>query len=273
MLEGLIRSSQHALTTFSMKKPEILTGCGIIGFIFTIKEAIVATPRAMASLEEADMYLYETEDFEPTKKEELVTKAKVVAPHYVKTALFGTASILCFCGSLHESNKQVAAAVAAYGIMRDERSSLKEEVEELKQELIEERESKTGKKAKKGKSKNASEENSQKLLTSSSEVIPEAEECLMLDKMSKRYFYCSPLRIKEIEAKLSKDVILEMWVSLNDFYYEIGLEPSTLGDYFGWFAEDDIYFTFSSSMTDDKRPVIEIDYDCSNLKEDGRSRY
>lgn len=266
MLDNILSVVRHAQHTLDIKKPEILTGMGIVGFAATVADAIKRTPYAMLDLEDAEYELYESER-EPSQKEIIVTKAKAVVPHYISTMILGTSSIACFVGSVKESNKRIAASVAAYMIANDEARKLKNEVAFLEDKVAEQdAEIVALQKPTKGKSKklNKEEEESKSKEVSESdikEVIPQAEEVLMCDKMSKRYFYSSPLKIKEIEAKLNRDLLLNMFVPLNDFYYEVGLSNSGLGEYFGWEAGDEINFTFSSSLTSDNRPCVDIDYD------------
>ena len=53
----------------------------------------------------------------------------------------------------------------------------------------------------------------------------------------------------------------EMYVSLNDFYEELGLEPSDLGSKMGWNIDMGmIEMDFSSQLSDDGRPCLVIDF-------------
>ena len=52
-----------------------------------------------------------------------------------------------------------------------------------------------------------------------------------------------------------------MYVSLNDFYYEIGLPSIKLGDDIGWNIDNGyIDLHFSSQLAEDGRPCLVIDY-------------
>jgi hypothetical protein len=53
----------------------------------------------------------------------------------------------------------------------------------------------------------------------------------------------------------------EMYISLNEFYYEIGLNPISIGDDIGWNIDRGyIELNFSSQLTDDGNPCLVIDY-------------
>ena len=54
---------------------------------------------------------------------------------------------------------------------------------------------------------------------------------------------------------------VEMYMSLNDFYYELGLKPTRLGDELGWNINDGlIEVNFSSQLTEDGEPCLVMDY-------------
>ena len=53
----------------------------------------------------------------------------------------------------------------------------------------------------------------------------------------------------------------EMYISLNEFYYEIGLPRTKMGDELGWNIDSGlIRFEFSSQLADDETPCLVIDY-------------
>ena len=53
----------------------------------------------------------------------------------------------------------------------------------------------------------------------------------------------------------------EMYVSLNDFYYEVGLDNIKIGDELGWNIDNGyINLSFSSQLAGDGTPCLVIDY-------------
>ena len=56
-------------------------------------------------------------------------------------------------------------------------------------------------------------------------------------------------------------MLTQMYVSLNDFYDELGLKHTRLGDDLGWSIDDKLVdIEFSSHITDDGRPCLVVDY-------------
>jgi hypothetical protein len=56
-------------------------------------------------------------------------------------------------------------------------------------------------------------------------------------------------------------MVYDMYVSLNDFYGEIGLEPIQLGDELGWNVDQGlIELEFSSQLSENNEPCLVINY-------------
>lgn len=53
----------------------------------------------------------------------------------------------------------------------------------------------------------------------------------------------------------------EMYVSLNDFYSEIGLDPIKVGNDLGWNIDrGEIDISFSAQVADNDQPCLVVDY-------------
>ena len=61
--------------------------------------------------------------------------------------------------------------------------------------------------------------------------------------------------------KNMKRMISYMSASLNEFYYELGLDGIKLGDDLGWsYGTGGVDIEFSSQLTEDNTPCLVIDY-------------
>lgn len=84
-------------------------------------------------------------------------------------------------------------------------------------------------------------------------IITEKGNTLCYDAISGRYFKSDIEKIKKAECELNRQMLDDMYVSLNDFYYEIGLDSVKLGDELGWNVDSGyIDLSFSSQLV---RPV------------------
>lgn len=82
------------------------------------------------------------------------------------------------------------------------------------------------------------------------------------DTITKRRFTSDIEAIKKIVNELNRRMINgEDYISLNDFYYELGLDGSSIGDELGWNVSDGlIELEFSAQLDTDGIPCIVIDY-------------
>lgn len=108
------------------------------------------------------------------------------------------------------------------------------------------------------------------------ESVPEEVICanpalaLVYDVQTGRYFNATQADIQRAENELNRRVYSEMWVSINDFYYELGIKGIKLGEQLGWNADNPPRFecTFDACISEDGRPCLVLTYDI-----DTRYRY
>ena len=224
--------------------PKILIGIGIIGMVSTTVMAVNATPKALLHNKEKK----ESEGVEKLGTKEII---KVAWPCYIPTIITGTFSVLCLIGSSTVSAKRNAALATAYALSESTLRSYREKVVEL-----------FGEKKDQAVMDEVSKDKLLKNPVSSNEIIiTEKGSTLCYDAVSGRYFKGDIDQIKKKENELNRRMRDEMYISLNDFYYEIGLGAIKLGDILGWNIQDGyIDLCFSSQLASDDTPCLVIDY-------------
>lgn len=81
------------------------------------------------------------------------------------------------------------------------------------------------------------------------------------DVISGRYFKSDRDTISRIVNDLNRQMRDEMYVSLNDFYYELGLDSTKMGDDLGWNIDNGyIEINFSSHLDANGTPCLVMDY-------------
>lgn len=224
--------------------PEILTGIGIAGMITTTVMAVRATPKALILIEE-EKKSTKTDHLQPMEVVKTTWKC------YIPAAVTGTMSVVCLVGASSVNAKRNAALTAAYTLsestLRDYQKKVIETIGEKKEQTVRDAV------AKERLEKNPVERN---------EVIITAKgDTLCYDTVSGRYFKSDIDKLKKIENELNRTMRDEMYISLNDFYYEIGLDSIKLGDDLGWNINDGyIDLDFSSQLATDGTPCLVIDY-------------
>lgn len=227
--------------------PEILTGLGIAGMITTTVMAVKATPKALDLLEDA------TEEKWVEKNEDL-TKLEVIRtaiPCYIPAIIVGTVSVGCLIGASSVNMRRNAALATAYAISE---STLKEYKGKILEELGEKRE-------KEIRDSIDKDHVTKTPLNKSEVIITEKGNTLCFDKLSGRYFRSDIEKLRRVENDLNRRMRDDMYISLNEFYWEIGLEGIKIGEDIGWNIDTGyIDLDFSSQLADDGTPCLVLDY-------------
>ena len=243
--EGLKRTIKSAGRVLTKYSPGILTGIGIAGMIGATFMAVKATPKAL--------YLIETKK-EEAEVEELtpVETIKTCWKCYIPATLTTVVSAACLIGASTVSVKRNAALATAYSISEAALREYQEKVVEVVGE----------KKEKAVRDAVAKDQIERDPVTKSEVVIIDSNSnTLCYEPLSGRYFKSTIDKIKKAEIKLDRQMIQEMYVSLNDFYWEIGLDETDLGDKMGWnLSKGYMDLSFSSQLADDGTPCAVIVY-------------
>lgn len=243
--------SKHNLSSFvksvrtAMKKhsPEILTGLGIAGMITTTIMAVKATPKALVLIEE--------------KKDELETDTlsgkdilKTAWPCYIPAAIIGSVSVACLIGASSTNRRRNTALATAYAITE---SSLKEYQEKVVETVGDKKEQSIRESI--AKDKVTKDPVREVILTD------KGGNTTCYDVLSGRYFKSDKDTITRAVNDLNRRMRDEMYISLNDFYYEIGLDSIKMGDMLGWNIDRGyIELDFSSHLDAKGNPCLVIDY-------------
>lgn len=239
-LASIVKSVRTAMKKHS---PEILTGIGIAGMITTTVMAVKATPKALILIEE--------------KKDELETNVlsgkeivKVAWPCYIPSVVVGSVSVLCLIGASSTNLRRNAALATAYALSE---STLKEYQEKVVETIGE----------KKEQSIRDSVSKDKMIKNPVREVIltEKGGNTICYDAISGRYFKSDRDTISRAVNELNRQMRDEMYVTLNDFYYELGLDGTKMGDNLGWNIDKGyIELAFSSHLDANGTPCLVIDY-------------
>ena len=231
------------------KTPEILTGIGIAGMFTTVVLAVKATPKAMELIEQKQCEnAGETGDIEPLTAVETV---KVAWKPYIPAVLMGVGSTACLIGGISVSARRTAALATAYKISETALSEFKEKATEVIGE----------KKVKEIKEKINKETVEKNPVSNREVIVTEKGNTLCYDMLSGRYFKSDIEKIKKAVNEINRQLTYDYYVSLNEFYDELGLPDTKLGGELGWNLEDGLIEpSFSSQIAEDGTPCIVLDY-------------
>lgn len=239
--ENLSRSVENSVRRNS---PSILMGLGIAGMFAAMFSAVRVTPEALADIEQVK---------KDSRKDKLTKKEIVKATYkrYIPAAMTSAVSTACLLGSASISNRRNTALATAYSLsetaFRTYREKVVEAVGQQKEQAV--------------RDEVAKEQLARNPMGSQTVIVAGDGEVLCYDATSGRYFTASVDRLRRAEHTINKRLRLEMYVSLNEFYFEIGLPPVKMGDDLGWNIDKyDLELRFSSHLTEKEAPCLVLDY-------------
>lgn len=247
MKPNLSQLSRDIRRVVSKRSPEILTGLGIAGMLTTTILAVKATPKALELIEAESGIDPETgEAYEPTTRYKIELCWKL----YIPAAVTGAVSTACLIGACSVNTRRNAALAAAYTLsdnaLREYKSKVLETVGEKKEQII--------------KDKVAEKQVKDNPVSKNEVIITEKGQSLCFDSLSGRYFKSDIDKIKKVQNDLNAEILSSMcgYVSLNDFYDELNLSHTEIGDTLGWNLDNRIDIYFSAIVAEDGTPCIVI---------------
>ena len=245
---NLSQLAKSTRTLLSKHSPEILTGIGITGMITTTIMAVKATPKAL----DAMVDIKTAHEEEPKDKKAMGKDIlKYVVPVYIPAAVTGALSVTCLIGASSVNARRRAALATAYALSEQ---ALKEYQEKVIETIGEKKEQAV-------RDSIAKDKIDKNPVTNTEVIITEKGNTLCYDAISGRYFKSDIEKLRKIENELNRQMISEMYISLNDFYYEVGLPATPMGNDLGWNIDRGfIELAFSSQLSEDETPCLVVGY-------------
>lgn len=240
-LTNFFKSSRKFIGKHS---PEILTGIGIAGMITSTILAVKATPKALLLIDE------KKKDFQ-TDNLTIIDVVKTAWFPYVPAVTLSVASISCIIGASAVNYKRNAALATAYSISEKALIRYRDKVIDTIGD----------KKEKEIREKIAQDEVNDKPVSKSQVIVTSKNNTLCMDSISGRYFRSDLDKIRKIVNELNRQLIHQDYISLDEFYYELGLDPIKNGSNLGWNVSTGlIELEFSTCLAENDEPCIVIDY-------------
>ena len=231
----------------SLSSAKFLTYFGVSGAITSIFLAAKIAPKAADKIK----YNEEKNGKELTLKEKVLLVWKMYIPVGVTAGVSSTAII--FANAKNE--RKNAALATANAIVNTTFSEYKEKVKET---IGEKTNQKIEEKLDSEKIKKSNN------VATNLPMVENDKQTLCYDAMFGRYFYSEKNKIDAAVNTLNREMTcgIDASVSLNDFYYELGLPQVNGGDELGWSTSKDlIEIRYSSQLLEDGRPVLVMSFE------------
>jgi len=231
-MNAIIKVGKFLGGFFQKNSSTILTIVGSLATIGAVVTTVGATQKAMEVIEE-DM-----------------TKTEIIRrtwKYFIPTGLLIGVSIGCNLTSNHLNLKKLATIGTLYTMSETAFTEYKKKVVET---LGKNKEKKVRDDIDADKVKNTPPKDQHIVITGNGEQ-------LCFDSFSGRYFESTVDKIRTVKNDLGFRLLSEMWISLNEYYIELGLPAIPLGDNIGWDVEKGpIDIEFSAQLTEGGRPCI-----------------
>ena len=212
----------------------ILTGISITSLVATPILSATATPKAVAAVQEAEAKRYEEylKTADPEGGQEYVPlnwwgKFKAGWKHYIPAALSGGIGIASAIGA-HSMDQTVINNVStAYNVLS------------ASSQLFEKKVAENVSADKLSKIRSAVAEEEIKALPPPQKLYLEDGDdkiAWFKDEFSKRYFRSNTVKLGEVKNNINSTMLNEGFISLNEWYIQLGMDPIEIGWDVGWHA-------------------------------------
>ena len=221
--------------------PVILTGISVAGLIATAALAVKATPKALEILNSD----------RSTTDDTMIDVVKLTWRCYVPAALMGLVTIGCIVSANTISLRRNAALISVYSLSE---AALKEYQAKVIETI-------GAPKARKIKDDIAKDRITNNPVGGNEVVVTGCGEALCYDALSGRYFKSDIEHIRQAINKVSRHMMTDTFVTLNEVYDELNLKSTKMGENIGWHIDDGLIEPdFSSQLTETGTPCLVLDY-------------
>lgn len=239
--QQLLNKTTHILKAHS---PKIYAGIAIVGVGATSYLAAKATVQASDIIRANEAADGRIEDRQARIKEH----TKHVWKLYIPTAVSGAATVGCIVGSSRAGSRRTVAAVTAYSLTEKAFSEYRHKVVEqfgagkeqkIRDEIAQDR-------------INANQPNNV--------IIAGKGEVLCCELYTGRYFKSEMEELKKAENTVNHMINNQAYVTLDDFYYEIGIGSTCVSNDMGWDGDKLMELEFSTVLTPKGEPCLAFKY-------------
>lgn len=260
--ENVTRFFKGVRTNINKRSPEILTGVGIAGMITTTVLAVRATPKALRLIEKAEDHGIgiSSKEGDPDWKYRPLTKLEVIKvawKPYIPAVLTCGLSIGCLIGAQSVNTRRITAISTAYKLsetaLTEYKAKVIETIGEKKEHVI--------------RDKVAQQKVDDHPITKSEVIVTGGGDVIFLEPVSMRYFKSDIETVRKIINDLNYRLTTgaEEYISLSEFYDEIGLSHTSNSDDIGWnlYRDGQIEIEMSATKTDKGEPCLMLGYGVS----------
>lgn len=235
--------------------PGIMAGLAVAGVATTAYLAFKSSPKAHEIVEAKKRDLEDIDETDKaTRRQIRLEMTKELVPVLAPVVISGVVTMVLIFSSHSLNSRRQAVLSAAYSATQTAYQEYKEKTKAL-----------VGPKKSTTIHDSIVEDHVEKLGPPNDKtvIVTGDGDYLCLDDYSGRYFKSTHEKIRQIVNEINYRLISEMYISLNEFYEELGLPPIRLGDNIGWNVDSGLFdIRFTTVMGKDNVPCLVLNYDC-----------
>jgi Family of unknown function (DUF6353) len=226
--------------------PAILTALGVSGVVTTTYLTAKASFKAAEIIRHEETFYTKDLVSEVGRKEVL----KKIWKCYIPPVISGVASIGCIIAATKVEYRRTAAAQAALSISERAFSEYKEKIIE---QFGKNKEQTVRDDIAKDRIRNNPPPSKEILFTGPGVVL-----CSEL--YTGRYFTSDMETLRKAQNDINEQLNHHDWASLDDFYYMVKLQRTSMSSSYGWTSDKLMELQFSTVLTEDGRPCLSFEY-------------
>jgi hypothetical protein len=224
--------------------PLIMTALGVAGLATTAYLTAAASFKAARVIDSRESIEGTAGDAVERFKE----RASLTWKFYIPPVATGVATVGAIAYANRLGAKRTAAAISAYSITErafaQYRDKVVDEIGSHKEQVIHDDIART-EVAKK---------------TSETIILAGSGEVLCCELYTHRYFMADMESLRKAQNDVNAQIMSELYISLDEFYYAIGLPSTAHSGELGWDSDKLMELEFSTVLTEDGRPCLAFNY-------------
>lgn len=256
IINGVVKGFKYGGRAVVKHLPTLLTATGTVGVIAGVVIAINKAPDAKKELDEEKANWDAIEDKEKRNKSDYIfRRVKIGAKHYWLVFVVIGGAVTCFWIANHVSLKRLTQALTAAGLSAKAKEELEAKIRELDGD----------KHLQKVKDEIDADRVKNNPPVEGSIINTGYGTHLCYEPITGRYFYSNIERIRQAVIMCRDYLQKDSYLSLNDWFNEIGLDSTELSD-LCWIAHsinevNEFDISFSSTLTKEGTPVLVLRYE------------